>query len=95
MQKPEPIIIAPGYTDDEIYEWMIRKVTAIRLLKEARDSVTALRQKLADMERESEGLAKDAAVIVGRLTEQASKQQPFTGPEVLLDEADRAWLLSE
>ncbi len=25
MQKPEPVIIAPGYTDDEIYEWMIKE----------------------------------------------------------------------
>ncbi|MFV2281008.1 protein YdfC, partial [Escherichia coli] len=22
MQKREPVIIAPDYTDDEIYEWM-------------------------------------------------------------------------
>ncbi|EIC3244083.1 hypothetical protein LAE38_005092, partial [Escherichia coli] len=52
---------------------------AVRLLKKARDSVTELRQKLAEMERESEGLAKDAAVMVGRVTGQTCQQQPFGG----------------
>ncbi|ENY6928667.1 protein YdfC, partial [Escherichia coli] len=25
MQKREPVIIAPDYTDDELYEWMRQK----------------------------------------------------------------------
>ncbi|EOM9449423.1 protein YdfC, partial [Escherichia coli] len=25
MQKREPVIIAPDYTDDELYEWMHQK----------------------------------------------------------------------
>lgn len=88
MQKREPVIIVPDYTDDEIYDWLERKATAVRLLKKARDSVTELRQKLAHMERESEGLAKDAAVIVGRVTGQTSQQQPFMGSEVLPNGTD-------
>ncbi|HEM0052873.1 TPA: hypothetical protein U0S14_003473 [Escherichia coli] len=92
MQKPEPYIIAPGYTDDEICDWMERKATAIRLLKKDRDSVTELRQKLAHMERESEGLAKDAAVMIGRVTGLAGQQQAFDGEvmksEVSLNEKD-------
>ncbi|EOK2512112.1 hypothetical protein MTQ55_24625, partial [Escherichia coli] len=26
MQKREPVIIAPDYTDDELYEWMRQKI---------------------------------------------------------------------
>ncbi|ENT2420192.1 protein YdfC, partial [Escherichia coli] len=26
MQKREPVIIAPDYTDDELYEWMHQKI---------------------------------------------------------------------
>ncbi|ENB4960383.1 hypothetical protein ABH044_000319 [Escherichia coli] len=88
MQKREPVIIAPDYTDDEIYDWLERKATAVRLLKKARDSVTELRQKLAHMERESECLAKDAAVMVGRVTGQTSQQPPFMGSEVLPNGTD-------
>ncbi len=28
MQKREPVIIAPDYTDDELYEWMRQKINA-------------------------------------------------------------------
>lgn len=37
MQKREPVIIAPDYTDDEIYEWMCGKIRAINDLKQAAD----------------------------------------------------------
>ncbi|MCV4677561.1 hypothetical protein OFC08_32275, partial [Escherichia coli] len=26
MQKREPVIIAPDYTDDELYEWIHQKI---------------------------------------------------------------------
>ncbi|ENW8397530.1 protein YdfC, partial [Escherichia coli] len=26
MQKRDPVIIAPDYTDDELYEWMHQKI---------------------------------------------------------------------
>ncbi|KNA40317.1 hypothetical protein ERYG_05271 [Escherichia coli M114] len=45
MQKPEPIIIAPGYTDDEIYEWMKQKVKAAQDLKWVNDSKTLQAKK--------------------------------------------------
>ncbi len=45
MQKPEPVIIAPGYTDDEIYEWMIKKVKAVQDLKWACDFQRTAGQK--------------------------------------------------
>ncbi len=31
MQKREPVIIAPDYTDDELYEWMRQKINAAAL----------------------------------------------------------------
>ncbi len=34
MHKTEPKIVAPGYTDEEIYEWMTKKLAAINQLRE-------------------------------------------------------------
>lgn len=31
MHKTEPKIVAPGYTNEEIYEWMAKKLAAINL----------------------------------------------------------------
>ncbi|VEC43678.1 putative prophage protein [Escherichia coli] len=31
MQKREPVIIAPDYTDDELYEWMHQKLMQRRI----------------------------------------------------------------
>ncbi len=31
MQKREPVIIAPDYTNDELYEWMHQKINAARI----------------------------------------------------------------
>ncbi len=33
MHKTEPKIVAPGYTDEEIYEWMTKKLAAALLIK--------------------------------------------------------------
>ncbi|EIL09404.1 hypothetical protein ECO9340_11870 [Escherichia coli O103:H25 str. CVM9340] len=33
MQKREPVIIAPDYTNDELYEWMHQKINAAQDLK--------------------------------------------------------------
>ena len=34
MHKTEPKIVAPSYTDEEIYEWMTKKLAAINQLRE-------------------------------------------------------------
>ena len=34
MHKTEPKIVAPGYTNEEIYEWMAKKLAAINQLRE-------------------------------------------------------------
>ena len=33
MHKTEPKIVAPGYTNEEIYEWMAKKLAAINQLE--------------------------------------------------------------
>ncbi|HBA6747514.1 TPA: hypothetical protein J2L26_001912 [Escherichia coli] len=40
MQKREPVIIAPDYTDDELYEWMRQKINAAQDLKWANEART-------------------------------------------------------
>lgn len=69
MQKPEPIIIAPGYTDDEIYEWMCGKIRAINNLKRAADYKECLSKELASAEQDITTLAKSAALNVSRVIE--------------------------
>ncbi len=44
MHKTEPKIVAPGYTDEEIYEWMTKKLAAINQLRE----VQSYRQETID-----------------------------------------------
>lgn len=44
MHKTEPKIVAPGYTDEEIYEWMTTKLAAINQLRE----VLSYRQETID-----------------------------------------------
>ena len=67
MQKPEPVIIAPGYTDDEIYEWMCEKIRAINYLKQAADNKERLSKELASAEQDIITLAKSAALNVSRM----------------------------
>ncbi|MBE7933649.1 hypothetical protein IPE75_22605 [Escherichia coli] len=38
MQKREPVIIAPDYTNDELYEWMHQKINAAQDLKWANEA---------------------------------------------------------
>lgn len=44
MHKTEPKIVAPGYTNEEIYEWMAKKLAAINQLRE----VLSYRQETID-----------------------------------------------
>ncbi|MCL6945558.1 protein YdfC, partial [Escherichia coli] len=38
MQKREPVIIVPDYTDDELYEWIHQKIKAAQDLKWANEA---------------------------------------------------------
>ncbi|GAB8976779.1 hypothetical protein OkiPb01104_45960 [Escherichia coli] len=49
MQKRAPVIIAPDYTDDELYEWMHQKIKAVQDLKWANEA----RAKQAEPPRKS------------------------------------------
>lgn len=44
MHKTEPKIVAPGYTNEEIYEWMAKKLATINQLRE----VLSYRQEIID-----------------------------------------------
>ncbi|HAH2669581.1 TPA: hypothetical protein HIS12_004900 [Escherichia coli] len=67
MQKPEPVIIAPGYTDDEIYEWMIKKVKAVQDLKWANEARTKQAENLSALEKDITRLEKAAALSIARM----------------------------
>ncbi|MFP1495579.1 hypothetical protein ACLB1Q_01630 [Escherichia coli] len=70
MQKREPVIIAPDYTEDEIYEWMCGKIRAINDLKQAADyEERASTKELVSAEQDITTLAKSAALNVSRVTE--------------------------
>ncbi|EHM4464098.1 hypothetical protein KGH42_000069 [Escherichia coli] len=64
MQKREPVIIAPDYTDDEIYEWMCGKIRAINDLKQAAGNKERLCKELALAEQHITTLEKSAALNV-------------------------------
>ncbi len=67
MQKREPLIIAPDYTDDELYEWMRGKIRAINDLKQATDHKERLSETLASVTQDITALAKSAALNVSRV----------------------------
>ncbi|EMY1205934.1 hypothetical protein AAIG78_004690 [Escherichia coli] len=68
MQKREPLIIAPNYTDDELYEWMRGKIRAINDLKQATDHKERLSETLTSVTQDIIALAKSAALNVSRVT---------------------------
>ncbi|EFH2540048.1 hypothetical protein G3823_005437 [Escherichia coli] len=68
MQKREPLIIAPDYTDDELYEWMRGKIRAINDLKQATDHKERLSETLTSVTQDIIALAKSAALNVSRVT---------------------------
>ncbi|EEU9452205.1 hypothetical protein ID388_005020 [Escherichia coli] len=68
MQKTEPVIIALGYTDDEIYEWMINKVKAAQDLKWACDSRELQVKNLSELDKEIASLTESASLNVAKVT---------------------------
>ncbi|MEB7740268.1 hypothetical protein NGB58_13540 [Escherichia coli] len=67
MQKPEPVIIAPDYTDDELYEWMRKKLRAASDLKQANSHKERITDSLASLEQEIAILTQNAALNVSRM----------------------------
>ncbi|ENR0131591.1 hypothetical protein ACETKS_002008 [Escherichia coli] len=66
MQKREPIIIAPGYTDDEICEWILEKALAITELKSTNEAIKASIDSVDTMKRIATKLAGKAALNIQR-----------------------------
>ena len=58
MQKREPVIIAPDYTDDELYEWMRQKINAVQDLKWANEARTKQAENLSALEQDITRLEK-------------------------------------
>ncbi|HAN4149404.1 TPA: hypothetical protein IFB44_005106, partial [Escherichia coli] len=52
MQKREPVIISPDYTDDELYEWMRRKIQAAQDLKWANEARAKEAENLSALEQD-------------------------------------------
>ncbi|EIT3582030.1 hypothetical protein L1627_004909, partial [Escherichia coli] len=51
MHKREPVIIAPDYTDDELYEWMHQKIKAAQDLKWANEARAKQAENLSALEQ--------------------------------------------
>ncbi|QLU99674.1 hypothetical protein HV284_00500 [Escherichia marmotae] len=66
MQKSEPIIIAPDYTDDEICEWILEKALAITELKSTNEAIKASIDSVDTMKRIATKLAGKAALNIQR-----------------------------
>ncbi|EHW2504124.1 protein YdfC, partial [Escherichia coli] len=52
MQKREPVIIAPDYTNDELYEWMHQKINAAQDLKWANEVRAKQAENLSSLEQD-------------------------------------------
>ncbi|NPO48729.1 hypothetical protein HC426_23835, partial [Escherichia coli] len=52
MQKREPVIIAPDYTDDELYEWIHQKIKAAQDLKWANEARAKQAENLSALEQD-------------------------------------------
>ncbi|WP_059251036.1 protein YdfC [Escherichia albertii] len=67
MQKPEPVIIAPDYTDDELYEWMCQKIKAAQDLKWANEARAKQAENLSALEKDITNLEKAVALSIARM----------------------------
>ncbi|EOA6841550.1 protein YdfC [Escherichia coli] len=67
MHKREPVIIAPDYTDDELYEWMHQKIKAAQDLKWANEARAKQAENLSALEQDITNLEKAAALSIARM----------------------------
>lgn len=65
MQNREPTINAPGFTNDELYEWMNEKVKASARLKAALAERNLIQQTLDDLDKQILVLTSSAALAFG------------------------------
>nr|WP_001171967.1 hypothetical protein [Escherichia coli] len=62
MQKREPVIIAPDYTNDELYEWMHQKINAAQDLKWANEVRAKQAENLSSLEQDITNLEKETLI---------------------------------
>ncbi|EFJ2948274.1 hypothetical protein G5G55_001621 [Escherichia coli] len=62
MQKREPVIIAPDYTDDELYEWMRQKIKAAQDLKWANEARAKQAENLSALEQRYHQSGKSSGI---------------------------------
>ena len=68
MQKREPVIIAPDYTDDELlWQWMHQKINAAQDLKWANEARAKQAENLFSLEQDITNLEKAAALSIARM----------------------------
>ncbi|HBD0284373.1 TPA: hypothetical protein KGE73_004993, partial [Escherichia coli] len=63
----DPVIIAPDYTDDELYEWMHQKIQAAQDLKWANEARAKEAENLSAQEQDITRLEKAAALSIARM----------------------------
>ena len=63
----EPVIIAPDYTNDELYEWMRQKINAAQDLKWANEARAKQAENLSALEQDITNLEKAAALSIARM----------------------------
>ena len=64
MQQREPVIIAPDYPDDELYEWMYQKINAAQDLKWANEARAKQAENLSALEQDITNLALSIARMI-------------------------------
>ncbi|HAJ7148432.1 TPA: hypothetical protein HNO21_15840 [Escherichia coli] len=64
MHKTEPKIVAPDYTDEEIYEWMTKKLAAINQLRELLSYRQETIGSLKKLDQEITVLSQDATLDI-------------------------------
>ena len=67
MQKREPVIIVPDYTDDELYEWIHQKIKAAQDLKWANEARAKQAENLSALEHDITNLEKATALSIARM----------------------------
>ncbi|MBS3894883.1 hypothetical protein [Serratia marcescens] len=56
MERREPIIIAEGYSNAEIYQWMKNKTEELRVIDSLTKEKTSLQERLNEVEQKLKAL---------------------------------------
>ncbi len=77
MKKQEPMIVAPGLSNDELLNWMRTKVSASRDLQNALAERLSLQQALVELDSRIEALTNSAALEVCQTTQDPTHHQQW------------------